>query len=165
FMVGMEDGLLPHARSFDDPAELEEERRIAYVGMTRAKERLYLFRAFRRRLFGSGQGHPPSRFLADLPPHLVRTPGRQTPREAAVAYDRWTDAAPAAQPAPAAGAPFKAGDKVTHAVFGQGIVVNCNPSAGDFEVVVAFAGDSGIKRLAHSFAKLERVEKAAREQP
>ena len=164
FMVGMEDGLLPHARSFDDPAELEEERRIAYVGMTRAKERLYLLRAFRRRLYGSGQGHPPSRFLADLPPQLVRTPGRQTPRQAAVAYDRWTDAAPAAQPA-AANAPFKAGDKVTHAVFGQGIVVNCNPSAGDFEVVVAFAGDSGIKRLAHSYAKLERVEKAARAQP
>ena len=163
FMVGMEDGLLPHARSFDDPAELEEERRIAYVGMTRAKERLYLFRAFRRRLFGMGQGHPPSRFLADLPSHLVQTPGRQTPRQAAVAYDRWAEAAPVAQPA-AANAPFKAGDKVAHAVFGQGIVVNCTPNTGDFEVVVAFAGNSGVKRLAHSYAKLEKVEKAARAQ-
>ncbi len=162
FMVGMEDGLLPHAPSFNDPAELEEERRIAYVGMTRAKERLYMLRAFRRRLFGTGQGHPPSRFLADLPQHLVRTPGRQTPSQAAVAYDRWTEAAPAARPVVSdVNAPFNAGDKVSHAVFGRGVVVNCSPSAGDFEVVVAFAGESEIKRLAHSYAKLEKVEKAA----
>ncbi len=69
-IVGMEEGLLPHIRSFDDPAQMEEERRLCYVGLTRAKERLYLIRAFRRALMGQGSHNPPSRFLKDLPPEL-----------------------------------------------------------------------------------------------
>ena len=71
FMVGMEDGLLPHARSIDEPASLEEERRLCYVGMTRAKERLYLMRAFRRGFRGGSGPNLPSRFLQDIPPELV----------------------------------------------------------------------------------------------
>ncbi|OGO51531.1 MAG: hypothetical protein A2148_01235, partial [Chloroflexi bacterium RBG_16_68_14] len=71
FIVGMEEGVLPHMRSFDDPAQLEEERRLCYVGITRAKERLYLVRAFRRHLMGASLHNPPSRFLKDLPPHLI----------------------------------------------------------------------------------------------
>ncbi|MBM2826987.1 MAG: ATPase, partial [Dehalococcoidia bacterium] len=73
-ITGMEDGLLPHSRSFDDPAQMEEERRLCYVGITRAKERLYLVRAFHRG-FG-GMPTLPSRFLKDIPPHLVAHPGR-----------------------------------------------------------------------------------------
>jgi DNA helicase-2/ATP-dependent DNA helicase PcrA len=71
FIVGMEEGLFPHAKSITDTAQLEEERRLCYVGMTRAKERLYLLRARTRTLYGVIQENPPSRFLADLPDHLI----------------------------------------------------------------------------------------------
>ena len=71
FMTAMEEGVLPHIRSFDDPAQMEEERRLCYVGMTRAKERLYLLRAFRRYSMGMSQHNPPSRFLKDIPPELI----------------------------------------------------------------------------------------------
>lgn len=72
FLVGMEEGICPHARAMDDPASMEEERRLCYVGVTRARKRLYLVRAFRRTLFGSAEVREPSRFLADLPSHCVR---------------------------------------------------------------------------------------------
>jgi DNA helicase-2/ATP-dependent DNA helicase PcrA len=161
FMVGMEEMVLPHARSMEDPDELEEERRLAYVGMTRARERLYLWRAFRRRLFGMSQPNPPSRFLADIPAHLVQTPARagQPVVSAAVAYDRW--GTPGAQQVNdavvVAPSPFKAGEKVEHASFGKGVVVSCQPKAGDYEVTVAFLGNAGIKRLLSSLAKLQKA--------
>ena len=75
FMVGMEDGLLPHSRSMDEPASLEEERRLCYVGMTRAKDRLYLSRAFRRGFRGGTGPNSPSRFLLDIPRELISQPG------------------------------------------------------------------------------------------
>ena len=83
FMVGMEDGLLPHSRSLDDPASLEEERRLCYVGMTRAKERLYLVRAFRRGFRGGVGPNMPSRFLLDIPQELVSRPNTDEPKPAA----------------------------------------------------------------------------------
>src|SRR5207244_7074093 len=70
-IVGLEEGLLPHIRSFESPDQMEEERRLAYVGVTRAKDRLYLLRAFRRAQMGTSGHNPPSRFLKDLPPELV----------------------------------------------------------------------------------------------
>src|SRR5207249_8811440 len=72
FMVGMEDGVFPHFRSMGDTAELEEERRLAYVGVTRAQERLYLTHAWSRSLFGQTSYNPPSRFLAEIPSDLLR---------------------------------------------------------------------------------------------
>ena len=167
FMTGVEEGVLPHIRSLDDPEQLEEERRIAYVGMTRAEQRLYLLRSFRRRLAGAPQGNPPSRFLLDIPSELVETParervsaGQRSPARLS-ALDR---AAAAAVEAGGAAAleppPFQAGDKVTHAKFGKGIVVSCTAKPGDYELTVAFAGDAGVKRLLHSFAKLERAERS-----
>jgi len=165
FITGVEEGVLPHARSIDDPQQLEEERRIAYVGMTRARKRLYLLRAFRRRLFGAPTGNGPSRFLRDIPPEFVQTPGtalRATgggigapARVRAEALIADASAAKAGPP------PFKAGDKVSHATFGEGIVVNCAAKPSDYEVTVAFKGQSGIKRLLASFAKLEKVERGA----
>ena len=86
FMVGMEDGLLPHSRSMDEPASLEEERRLCYVGMTRAKDRLYLSRAFRRGFRGGPGPNSPSRFLLDIPRELISQPG---------APDRTPDVGPA----------------------------------------------------------------------
>ena len=163
FMTGFEEGVLPHVRSLDDPEQLEEERRIAYVGMTRAEQRLYLLRSFRRRLAGAPQANPPSRFLLDIPYELVDTPARErviaggrSParlstlgREAAAAVAAGDRAADLEPP------PFKAGDKITHPSFGKGIVVSCTAKPGDYEITVAFAGDAGVKRLLHSFAKLE----------
>jgi len=159
FIVGMEEGLLPHMRSYDDPAQMEEERRLCYVGMTRAQERLYLVRAFRR-TFG---GHnPPSRFLADLPPELVTS--RERVPTGMPARERFIAAASApARPERVEGrsAPAKAfcpGDRVRHAKFGEGIVVSCEEEkSGDHLVIVAFKGEAGIKRLLLSFAPLEHL--------
>ena len=159
FIVGMEEGLLPHMRSYDDPAQMEEERRLCYVGMTRAQERLYLMRAFRR-AFG---GHnPPSRFLADIPPELVTT--RERIPTGMPTRERFIAAATApAHPEPVEGpsAPSKAfhpGDHVRHAKFGEGIVVSCQEEkGGDQLVTVAFKGEAGIKRLLLSFAPLEHL--------
>ena len=87
FIVGMEDGIFPHYRSMTDAAALEEERRLAYVGITRAQQRLYLCHAWSRTLFGQTQYNPPSRFLNEIPPHLVdlkegeSTSGRARTRE------------------------------------------------------------------------------------
>ncbi len=78
FIVGMEEGVIPHIRSLDDPKQMEEERRLAYVGITRARERLYLFRAFRRITMGTRMPNPPSRFLRDIPANLIVQPGRPT---------------------------------------------------------------------------------------
>jgi DNA helicase-2/ATP-dependent DNA helicase PcrA len=159
FIVGMEEGLLPHMRSYDDPAQMEEERRLCYVGMTRAQERLYLLRAFRR-AFG---GHnPPSRFLADIPPDLVTTreriPTVMPTRERFIAAST-TPAHPELVEGRAAPTKaFHAGDRVRHAKFGEGIVVSCQEEkGGDQLVIVAFKGEAGIKRLLLSFAPLEHL--------
>src|SRR6185436_101545 len=76
FLIGMEDGVFPHLRSIGEPAELEEERRLAYVGITRARERLYLTNAWSRMIFGSTQYNPPSRFLDEIPAELITEVGR-----------------------------------------------------------------------------------------
>ncbi len=169
FIVGTEEGLLPHMRSYDDPNQMEEERRLCYVGMTRAQQRLYLVRAFRRILGGH---NPPSRFLADIPPHLVTT------RERAVAGLPWRSsfgrfgrqahaepfegsadaegrAGPAQAPPPVE--VFRPGERVRHAKFGEGIVVSCQDSGSDVVVTVSFKGEAGLKKLLLSFAHLERV--------
>jgi len=145
----MEEGLLPHRKSYDDPDQMEEERRLCYVGITRAKQRLYLVRAFRRSSLGSTLVNLPSRFISDIPPHLVMPPGGA--RESGVR--------PMAMPSPAPPpkTPFGAGDHVRHAKFGEGIVVNCLPAGDDQEVTVAFKGEAGLKRLLLSFAPLEKV--------
>ncbi|MEE8517689.1 MAG: UvrD-helicase domain-containing protein [Dehalococcoidia bacterium] len=159
FITGMEEGVLPHIRSMDDPDQLEEERRIAYVGMTRARQRLYLLRSFRRRLQGAPQSNPPSRFLMDVPFELIET---STSRERRSGVQQsMTDLVTPSEAPDAGPPPFKAGDKVTHTNFGNGIVVNCTPKPGDYEITVAFVGDSGIKRLLHSFAKLEKTGQPA----
>ena len=160
FIVGMEEGLLPHARSMDDPAEMEEERRLCYVGVTRAEERLYLMRAFRRTLMGGSLPSMPSRFLADIPSHLIAMPQRASPAlwKEAKGVRRTREQKPDT-------APFRAGAKVRHAKFGEGIVVNCVATDTDYEVTVAFKGNSGVKRLLYSFAGLEKTDGQKEAQP
>ncbi|MFQ5874568.1 MAG: ATP-dependent helicase [Dehalococcoidia bacterium] len=154
FIVGMEEGILPHMRSFDDPAQMEEERRLCYVGMTRAKERLYLVRAFRRTLMGSSTVNPPSRFLEAIPSHLTTTISRLSRGIESRQSDQWWSAQ---QKSDEREAEFKAGDQVRHAVFGDGVVVGCKSSGSDHEVTVAFKGSVGMKRLLLSYAPLEKI--------
>ena len=166
FIVGMEEGLLPHQRSMEDPDEMEEERRLCYVGVTRAKERLYLLRAFRRGFRGGSEPGIPSRFLADIPPQLIVAPGRDVPRVRSATRSKATAASGNGRAGPSRGRPdglppvaasVKSGDKVRHDAFGEGIVVSCAPSGGDFEVTVAFK-DGGVKRLLLGFAPMKKVE-------
>ena len=165
FIVGMEERLLPHVRSFDDPAQMEEERRLCYVGMTRAKQRLYLVRSFRRTLMGSSNVNKPSRFLEDIPGHLTSTPGwwqegTDKVAEAVYSWDPSTVTAaggPTTQPDNSPAPPqLKAGDHVSHTQFGEGVVVSCKKVRNDSEVVVAFI-DQGVKRLLLSLAGLKKV--------
>ena len=158
FMVGMEEGMLPHIRSFDDPASMEEERRLCYVGMTRAKERLYLTRAFRRRVNGSNLPGIPSRFLNDIPRKLLASPTEEAKPKVTIGSVRVDGMSgndtPDGEPGTPQPPPFQAGDKVSHGKFGDGIVVSCKAVNDDYEVSVAFV-DGGVKRLLQSLAKLQ----------
>ncbi|MFC2026486.1 ATP-dependent helicase [Chloroflexota bacterium] len=155
FIVGLEDGILPHIRSFDDPAQMEEERRLCYVGITRAKKLVYLLYAFRRNLMGGSTANSPSRFLQDIPRHLISYDDkyRGEVSQLTTGVYSWDST-----PAIAVDLPeLKAGDCVYHSHFGRGTVVSCHPVGDDSEVVVAFRG-VGVKKLLLSFARLEKVE-------
>jgi DNA helicase-2/ATP-dependent DNA helicase PcrA len=152
FMVGLEEGILPHSRSLEEPEQMEEERRLCYVGMTRAKQRLYLIHTFRRARFGMQGTSEPSRFLRDIPGRLVQ--GRETRAPARLRPEAQVALPP--RPASRTGS-FAPGDRVRHAQFGEGVVVASQMRGSDEEVTVAFAGKAGIKRLMASFAGLKRV--------
>jgi ATP-dependent DNA helicase UvrD/PcrA len=169
FLVGMEDGVAPHSRSFDNPDQMEEERRLAYVAITRARERLYLVYAFRRTLFGGSMTNVPSRFIADIPDSLKQ--GQRLRAHSGDALRRYVE--PAGQPTfevervryvdreestatVLRDVQFVPGDRVRHQRFGEGIVVAATLAHGDEEVTVAFQG-IGVKKLALSFAPLERL--------
>ncbi|MQF48858.1 AAA family ATPase [SAR202 cluster bacterium AC-647-N09_OGT_505m] len=152
FIVGLEEGLLPHIRSFDDPNQMEEERRLFYVGMTRAKNKLYITRAFRRGFRGNGSTNMPSRFLGDVPQRLVSPLGQG--KKQATPLGQLPTSSPTEK---MTSAPLKAGVRVQHSKFGEGIVVSCVPTGQDHEVTVAFIGQFGIKRLLLNYAGLEVV--------
>ena len=165
FVAGMEEGLLPHVRALDDPAQMEEERRLCYVGITRARERLYLTRARRRFMFGQARANPPSRFLRDLPDADVIAPVGATSRRDTDIDGGGAGAGLGGRGLRAAAAArrdedqtevraFAPGERVRHSTFGVGTVVVCQPVPGDLQVTVAFPGQ-GVKRLLQSFARLE----------
>jgi ATP-dependent DNA helicase UvrD/PcrA len=158
FLTGLEDGVFPHLRSLGDPDELEEERRLCYVGITRAQERLYLCHAWSRTLFGRTEFYPPSRFLSEIPEELVRALGETKPsgggygshREAVVS------AALASSPARTSNVPaLRVGDDVDHETFGEGVIIDLIGEGERAEAVVRFR-DVGEKRLLLAWAPLQR---------
>ena len=174
FIAGMEEGVFPHSRSKDDPDRMAEERRLAYVGITRAKQHLYLVHAFRRTLYGSTETYPPSQYLDDIPRQLINGQGMRVRQQQARASVRqqadaratvWSPSSRAGSP-PASAAPaqpgaprqpqFKAGQRVNHGIFGEGVVIKTELADDDEYVSVAFPG-KGIKKLMASMAKLQIV--------
>jgi len=174
FLAGMEDGLFPHQRSINELASLEEERRLCYVGITRAEQRLYLCHAWSRMMFGSTDYRPPSRFLDEIPAELMmaigdeekRGKGLGRHRDSVVAAAMRRQHAPAdehpvpAEPAGARGADqagLRVGDDVNHERFGEGVILDIEGSGDKAEAIVRFRGDAGEKRLLLVWAPLTRV--------
>jgi DNA helicase-2/ATP-dependent DNA helicase PcrA len=178
FLIGLEDGVFPHVRSLGDPDELEEERRLCYVGLTRAEERLYLCHAWSRMMFGTTDYRPPSRFLDEIPAELITMAGGDersgrgrrggsngggggggglgAHREAVVAAAMRRDNE---APAGARGAEelgLRVGDDVHHDKFGDGVIVDITGSGDKAEARVRFR-DVGEKTLLLSWAPLARV--------
>lgn len=141
FMPGMEEGIFPHSRTQFSQAELEEERRLCYVGMTRARKQLTLLHATSRLIYGTTQHNPPSRFILDVPAELIGDgdvqPGSTFGQLREPAFAQLN---------------LKAGDQIIHAKFGMGIVASVD---GD-EIVATFAG-IGIKKLSLAFAPIQKA--------
>jgi DNA helicase-2/ATP-dependent DNA helicase PcrA len=154
FIIGMEDGVFPHYRSMGDSAQLEEERRLAYVGITRARERLYLTHAWSRSLFGTTSYNPPSRFLGEMPSDLLRSIEEDELREAAEADPSAIRQAVSTGTRPTVD--VSAGDTVVHDKWGEGVVLTVNGRGTDAEATVIFE-DAGQKRLLLAYAPLRKV--------
>jgi DNA helicase-2/ATP-dependent DNA helicase PcrA len=159
FIVGLDDGILPHSRSFDDPESMEEERRLFYVGITRAKDKLYLIRAIQRGGRGAQEEAFPSRYLDDVPVDLLvgktRT-GRAM--RGAPAEVKWQSYRASRQPGTASAIElrFRAGTRVKHPSWGEGIVLDSKIQDDDEIVDVVFSS-VGIKRLSASLANLKII--------
>jgi DNA helicase-2/ATP-dependent DNA helicase PcrA len=154
FITGLEEGTMPHSRSFDDPEQLAEERRLMYVGLTRAKDRLYLSYAFVRTRFGESEPAIPSSFLDDIPEELVGGSwGRARRGPRFLDAQTW-------QPTPGVVQPtephFRVGQRVRHASFGEGLVIESRTVGGDEIVTVSFE-DAGLKRLMAGMAPMEEL--------
>jgi len=147
FLVGMEEGLFPSQRSTEEENRLEEERRLAYVGITRARERLYLSHAESRRMHGTEMLARPSRFLGEIPPELIDElrPRVQVSRPAYA--DRFA-AAPALE-----SSPIRLGQRVSHPTFGEGTIVSAEGAGAHMRVQVNFE-DAGSKWLVYAYANL-----------
>jgi DNA helicase-2/ATP-dependent DNA helicase PcrA len=158
-IVGLNDGTLPHSRSFEDPEGMMEERRLFYVGITRARDQLYLTYVQNRIAFGYAEPALPSRFLDDIPAELLASsqPGRSRRSSASAGFqaERWDSSSRPSGAAPAAVQPsFRAGMHVVHPSWGEGMVLHSRIQDGD-EIVDVFFADIGLKRVVASLARLE----------
>lgn len=175
FLVGMEEGLFPHARTLMDETEIEEERRLCYVGITRAKEKLFLSSTKMRTIYGNTVTYPPSRFLQEIPAHLVKTIKRQERFSALENFKQVSEKYSARPQKPAStfnphsfmpqktaaaaggtGTRFNTGDRVSHSKWGEGMVVSVKDSPDGQEVKVAFAG-AGVRSLLTKYAVLKKL--------
>jgi DNA helicase-2/ATP-dependent DNA helicase PcrA len=169
FLTGMEDGVFPHMRSLADPKELEEERRLAYVGITRARQRLYLSRSVARAAWGAPQWNPPSRFLDEVPAELldwrreaaavgggasaVTTSYSSAPASRGSQSGAWS---PPKHPTAKPVVSLTAGDRVSHDTFGLGTVVSTNGIGDKAEASIDF-GSHGVKRLLLRYAPVDKL--------
>ena len=161
FLTGMEDGTFPHMRSLGKSSELEEERRLAYVGITRARERLHLSRATVRSAFGTPSYNPESRFLGEIPEELItweRTgPTSPVARRGEPAVARLAARPGVRSPGNRPVIALSAGDKVTHDAFGLGTVIRVEGQDQKAMAHVDFGGETGVKRLLLRYAPLEKL--------
>lgn len=170
FLIGLEEGVFPHSRSLMEEAEMEEERRLAYVGITRAEERLFMTNAQMRTLYGRTNINPPSRFIKEIPEEILEglepvkknspfssgSTFAQNPRQS-----QSLRRAAATRPAPAAtggnDVDWKVGDKAEHGKWGIGTVVSVKGSGEGTELDIAFPSPTGIKRLLAKFAPIKKA--------
>ena len=157
FLTGLEDGVFPHQRSLFEPKELEEERRLAYVGVTRAQRRLYVSRAIVRSAWGAPAYNPASRFLEEVPQDLLawerEASSAGAPPAIARAAGRPGARSPGNRPVPS----LTPGDKVTHDAFGLGTVLSVEGSGEKAAATIDFGGDDGMKKLLLRYAPLEKL--------
>ena len=151
FLAGMEEGLFPHQMSLEEPGRLEEERRLCYVGLTRAMEKLVLTYAESRRLYGQEKFNPISRFVREIPSNLMQEVRIKNSVSMPVSFQR-ESAFGFSQEA----APFILGQLVRHPSFGEGTVLNIEGQGAHARIQVNFM-DSGSKWLVLSYAKLEAI--------
>lgn len=156
FITGMEEGIFPHNRSInsDNPTELEEERRLCYVALTRAMEKVFLTRAWKRTIYGRDAFNAPSRFIEEIPQEYLES--SQNRRKEQTGFGRQFNNVIPFVPRKAATGNFHIGDKVEHSKWGQGIVVAVKGEGDDAEVSVAFP-DQGIKKLIAKYAPIIKV--------
>lgn len=151
FLVGMEEGIFPHQRSLQSERALEEERRLAYVGMTRAQRQLALFTAKTRKIFGQTHFNLPSRFIAEIPdPLLEKVSKRNVSVRQTVNKIHHHDSADKKD--------WQVGDKVHHKKWGQGTVVKVVNSGEETELNVAFSAPIGVKKLLARYAPIKRID-------
>jgi len=170
FIIGMDEGLLPHSRSAEDPEEMAEERRLFYVGLTRARNQVHLVRATQRTSYGSFEYSSPSRFLDDIPTELVFQPGERRFTRQKNQFSRWDELVRSSRqlPDPVSGTPappsetaqveprFRPTQHVRHPVWGEGVILESRVEAGEEMVDVHFAS-VGFKRLLVALAKLDVI--------
>jgi len=172
FMVGMEENIFPSSRAAESISNtgMEEERRLCYVGFTRARKVLYISRAMRRMRFDGLVSNPPSRFLKEVPDEIVQEVNmygvpREVVRSAAVRQvERHIDSVRTIPPRPMLSAPtkaappdYKVGDMVMHPKFGEGMVLGMVPAGADYEVTVDFVGGK-VRKFMSIFAKFVKMD-------
>jgi DNA helicase-2/ATP-dependent DNA helicase PcrA len=159
FLTGMEEEVFPHQRALTEPRELEEERRLAYVGITRAEERLYLTRAVGRSWWGRPAFHTPSRFLAEVPARLIDWKRDQRAASAAIfpALERVASRPGVKSVGNRAVPELRPGDRVTHDKFGLGTVVSADGRGDDAEAKIDFGGQYGVRHLVLRYAPIEKL--------
>lgn len=161
FLIGLEEGVFPHNRSLMDEAEMEEERRLAYVGITRAEEELFLTNAGMRTLFGRTNMNPVSRFISEIPEDLVEPVHKQAKQIKKPFGSNPTMNRPVTRPVPANSggnnAAWVVGDKAEHKKWGIGTVVSVKGEGNGIELDIAFPSPVGIKRLLAEFAPITKI--------